>query len=92
MRPHPAARMGAAAARQASQVPTTLTSRQARSVATSSHGALVGDVAAAAPHPLPGGGCQAGRGLLAAGLRPAGQDHVGAVRRQRAGDGQAEPG
>jgi len=31
MRPYPAARIGAAAARQASQVPTTLTSRQARS-------------------------------------------------------------
>jgi len=28
MRPYPAARIGAAAARQASQVPTTLTSRQ----------------------------------------------------------------
>jgi hypothetical protein len=36
MRPYPAARIGAAAARQASQVPTTLTSRQARRSATAS--------------------------------------------------------
>ena len=36
MRPYPAARMGTAAARQASQVPTTFTSRQARRSATDS--------------------------------------------------------
>jgi hypothetical protein len=36
MRPYPAARMGRAAARQASQVPTTLTSRQARRLSADS--------------------------------------------------------
>ena len=36
MRPYPASRMGPAAARQASQVPTTLTSRHARRSATDS--------------------------------------------------------
>ena len=36
MRPYPAARIGPMAARQASHVPTTLTSRQARSCAVES--------------------------------------------------------